>query len=106
MQRATNPMKQTWASRSEQRVHTPPRQFGGAMPLPGNSCAPPISGAELRSARVGAMLSRPVNAAVGRFFFFCVLFSFFFFSCFILVFRFLLFFHSFSFLIFSNTFKI
>jgi hypothetical protein len=34
MERATNPMKQTWASRSKQRVHTPPRQFGGAMPRP------------------------------------------------------------------------
>jgi hypothetical protein len=36
----------------------------------GNSYAPPVSGAELRSARVGAMLGWPVNAAVGRFFIF------------------------------------
>jgi hypothetical protein len=39
-----------------------------------NSYAPPVSGAKLRSARVGAKLGRPVNAAVARFFFFFVWF--------------------------------
>jgi hypothetical protein len=37
-----------------------------------NSYAPPVSGAELRSAHVGAKLGRPVNAAVARFLFFFV----------------------------------
>jgi hypothetical protein len=42
-----------------------------------NSYAPPVSGPELRSARVGAMLDWPVNVAVGRFFVCFLLFSFF-----------------------------
>jgi hypothetical protein len=61
-----------------------------------NSYAPPVSGAELGSARVGATLGRPVNAAELVFFFFSVVFLFFWFpsfTFFILFFRF--FFHSF-----------
>jgi hypothetical protein len=42
------------------------------------SYAPPVSGAELRSARVGVSLGRPVNAAVGAFFFRTIFLSFFF----------------------------
>jgi hypothetical protein len=53
-----------------------------------NSYAPPVSGAELRSARVGAKLGRPVNAAVARFFFFFVWFFLSFFSSFIIFFCF------------------
>jgi hypothetical protein len=41
------------------------------------SYAPPISGAELSSARVGAMLGRPVNAAGGLFLRFFAFFFFF-----------------------------
>jgi hypothetical protein len=59
----------------------------------GNSYAPPVSGAELRSARMGATLVRPVNATVGGFFFFCVLFSFSFFSSFIVFLWFFVFFY-------------
>jgi hypothetical protein len=40
--------------------------------------APPVSGAELRSARVGAMLGRPVMAEVGFFAWFFFFFRFFF----------------------------
>jgi hypothetical protein len=44
----------------------------------GNSYAPPVSGAELRSAHVGATLGRPVNMAeVGFSFFMRGFFSFF-----------------------------
>jgi hypothetical protein len=46
----------------------------------GKSYAPPVSGTEPRSARVGAMLGRPVNAAGAEFF--CV----FFFGFFVLLF--------------------
>jgi hypothetical protein len=42
-----------------------------------NSYAPPVNGAELGSARVGATLGRPVNAAELVFFFFCMVSSFF-----------------------------
>jgi hypothetical protein len=41
------------------------------------SYAPPVSGAELRSARVGVSLGQPVNAAVGAFFFARFFFHFF-----------------------------
>jgi hypothetical protein len=65
----------------------------------GKSYAPSVSGTDPRSARVGAMLGWPVNAASAGFFFFFVwfflmVFSFF---CFLLVFRFLFFFFFFSF---------
>jgi hypothetical protein len=67
------------------------------LPLAGNSYAPLVSGAELRSACVGAILGRPVNAAVGTFFFF--LRAFFFFSGFLFSFIF-------SFLKIINIFQI
>jgi hypothetical protein len=41
------------------------------------SYAPPVSGAELRSALVGVTLGRPVNAAVGAFFFRAIFLLFF-----------------------------
>jgi hypothetical protein len=65
------------------------------------SYAPPVSGAELRSARVGVTLGRPVNAAVGAFFF-ARFFSFLWFYWLFLVFRFLFFF---SFFFFPNFLK-
>jgi hypothetical protein len=59
----------------------------------GVSYAPPVSGAELRSARVGVTLGRPVNAAAGVFFFHAIFsFSFFWFLWLFLVFCFLFFF--------------
>jgi hypothetical protein len=42
--------------------------------LRGKPYAPPVSGIDPRSARVGAMLGRPVNAAAAGFFFFFVWF--------------------------------
>jgi hypothetical protein len=59
----------------------------------GNSYAPPISGAELRSARMGTTLGRPVNAVVVSFFAWFFFFLFFWFSGFTIFFCF-----SFSFL--------
>jgi hypothetical protein len=44
------------------------------------SYAPPVSGAELSSARVGAMLGRPVNTTGWAFFAFFLFFYFFVFS--------------------------
>jgi hypothetical protein len=38
--------------------------------------APPVSGTDPRSARVGAMLGRPVNGAAAGFFPFCMVFCF------------------------------
>jgi hypothetical protein len=74
----------------------------GSLELCGpKSYAQPVSGAELRSVRVGATLDRPVNAA--ELVFLCVvffLFSFFFSFLFIFLFSF------FFFLIILNIFKI
>jgi hypothetical protein len=44
----------------------------------GKPYAPPVSGTEPRSARVGAMLGRPVNARELGFILFCVVFLWFF----------------------------
>jgi hypothetical protein len=79
--------------------------------MPGfrNSYAPPVSGAELGSARVGATLGRPVNAAeLVLSFFFVIFFSgFLVLLCFILVFSFLFsLFSLFFFLTILNIFKI
>jgi hypothetical protein len=71
------------------------------------SYAPPVSGAELRSARVGATLGRPVNAAEVVFFscFFFFVFLDFWFYCFFwffVLFSFLFFFFLTILNIFSN----
>jgi hypothetical protein len=62
----------------------------------GKPYAPPVSGTEPRSARVGAMLGRPVNAAAARFFSFLCGFLWFFrftvFFCFFVFFYFFPFF--------------
>jgi hypothetical protein len=42
----------------------------------GKPYAPPVSGTDSRSARVGAMLGRPVNAAATWFFYFLCVFSY------------------------------
>jgi hypothetical protein len=56
------------------------------------SYTPPVSGAEFRSARVDAMLDRPVNAVEVVFFFLFLDFWFYFFFGFFVLFSFLLFF--------------
>jgi hypothetical protein len=60
-----------------------------AVHVSGKSYAPPISGTEPRSARVGAMLGRPVNTAAAGFFLFCVVFYVFSFSFSLFLFFFL-----------------
>jgi hypothetical protein len=70
----------------------------------GKPYAPRVSGTDPRSARVGAMLGWPVNAAAAGFFLFCVVFLWFFhFSVFFWFFVFFSFF-VFSFLKMLNIF--
>jgi hypothetical protein len=102
-------MERTWACPKPESwpVSCPGPQSPSQGPTPsrgspllcGNSYAPPVSGAEPRSARVGAMLGRPVNAAVARFFLF---FAWFFLSFFKGFSVFFWFFVSFSFFFLKN----
>jgi hypothetical protein len=91
----------TWASNPAEKLRRsfPDLDEGESR----DSYASPVSGAEPCSARVGAMLGRPVNAAVSELFYFLRAFYFVFFSGFwFLVFIF--FFTFFLFLKFFNYF--
>jgi hypothetical protein len=69
---------------------------GGWRMFFGKPYAPPVSGTEPSSARVGAMLGRPVNAAATEFFFFlCGFLWFFHFTVFFYFFVFFSIFHFF-----------